>query len=259
MTTMKSIVNANLIRHLLILTILTTFVVACNQKQKQKQKQEQKQEQEQKQKQQIEISKYIVYPSSDDYQPSNLDRWLEYDSVTFTDGSYAVKQLKYSPQNSLIRYIDSNGQLMATIAAPSECYPQKLIYGYDENRRLKYLLNFDVLLDGDFEYFTTEDEYLQFRHAIDSVDFQHPDLKRHILTEIIYDRDGMAREIIERPSGGSIKAPENHKLDVRVVPCENFWYSDIEGGHFILRTEVIPLDQTCNYTVGIFENFAPGT
>lgn len=232
---MKTIVNASRIRHFLILPIWIFLIAACSQKP------------------QVEISKFYCYSALDD--PNYIQEWIKYDSIIFSDGSYAVMQLKTSPMNSLIRYIDSDGQLMSTVAAASETYPQKLIYGYDENGRLKYLLDYDGQLDTDFDHEYSEDDYMRYRLAIDSVDFRNPDLNRHIFTEIIYDEDGIAREITEQPSGKSIKAPENHRLDVRVVPCENFWYSDLNGGFFVLQTDIIPLNQTSDRAVERYEDF----
>ena len=47
---------------------------------------------------------------------------IEYDSVRFSDGSYAVHRLQYAPQNSLTEFFDNKGRTIATIARASECY-----------------------------------------------------------------------------------------------------------------------------------------
>lgn len=47
--------------------------------------------------------------------------FIEYDSVRFSDGSYAVHRLQYAPQNSLTEFFDNKGRTIATIARASEC------------------------------------------------------------------------------------------------------------------------------------------
>ena len=58
--------------------------------------------------------------------------FIEYDSVRFSDGSYAVHRLQYAPQNSLTEFFDNKGRTIATIARASECYAQTLVYDYDD-------------------------------------------------------------------------------------------------------------------------------
>lgn len=36
--------------------------------------------------------------------------FIEYDSVRFSDGSYAVHRLQYAPQNSLTEFFDNKGR-----------------------------------------------------------------------------------------------------------------------------------------------------
>ena len=55
---------------------------------------------------------------------------IEYDSVRFSDGSYAVHRLQYAPQNSLTEFFDNKGRTIATVARASECYAQTLMYNY---------------------------------------------------------------------------------------------------------------------------------
>lgn len=206
----------------------------------------------------IEITLSEHYSAYDNPEIIEEAGCLGYDSVAFSDGSYAVGQLKFAPQNSLIRYVGRDGRVLATISAASETSAQRLVYGYDENGRLKYLLRFDDLSEPDFYDHTTDSAYLHFRLAIDSIDFRHPDLKRHILSEIIYGNDGLAREMTELPSGKSIKAPDNYRLDVRVVPCESFWESDLNGGRFLLKADMVPSAETSDaFTITRFEDFTP--
>lgn len=214
------------------------IVVACGQRKK------------------IEIVNFERY-SAYDY-PAILEKhgWIECDSVSFSDGSYAVRQLKSAPQNSLIRYVGRNGKLVATISAASETYDQRLIYGYDEIGRLKYLVRFNELLMPDFHDNTTDSAYLNFKLSIDSVDFQHPDLKRHTISEIIYGDDGVACEMTELPSGKSAKAPNGYMFEVSVEPCVSFWESDLAGGRFLLKANLVPIADTIGYySIKRFEDF----
>ena len=111
------------------------------------------------------------------------------------------------------------------------------------------------MLEPGFHNETTDSAYLHFRLAIDSIDFRHPDLKRHTLSEIIYGDDGTAREIIEQPSRKSIKAPDGYKLEVSVIPCEAFWDSDLSGGRFLLKADMMPIKTIGDYTIKHFEDF----
>ena len=67
--------------------------------------------------------------------------FIEYDSVRFSDGSYAVHRLQYAPQNSLTEFFDNKGRTIATIARASECYAQTLVYDYDDEGRLAHSQN----------------------------------------------------------------------------------------------------------------------
>ncbi len=166
---------------------------------------------------------------------------IEYDSVTFSDGSYAVMRMMFSPQNWLVRYVGKDGKLLATVSAASETQVQRLVYGYDEKGRLKYLLHFDVRKDTDIDGYDNDSVYLFFRQAIDSIDFHRPDLMRHIVSEVMYGDDGYAHEITERPTGKVIKAPVGYKLNINVDPCVRFWMSDLNGGYLVLITVIVPV------------------
>lgn len=58
-----------------------------------------------------------------------------YDSVRFSDGSYAIHRFQYAPQNSMTEFFDNKGRTIATIARASECYAQTLVYSYDDEGR----------------------------------------------------------------------------------------------------------------------------
>lgn len=235
---MKPIIGMRKAQKFQILSMLIMLVTACGQR---------------KQIEIIDFEHYSAYEVPEILEEQGL---LDYDSVTFSDGSYAVKQLKSAPQNSLIRYVGQDGRVIATVSAASETYAQRLIYGYDGNGRLKYLLRFEDMLEPDFHDETTDSAYLHFRLAIDSIDFRHPDLKRHTLSEIIYGNDGTTREMIELPSGKNIKAPDGYKLEVSVIPCEDFWDSDLSGGRFLLKADMMPIANAMgDYIIKRFEDF----
>ena len=178
----------------------------------------------------IEITGFAHYDFWDDPDIRKHKGCVDYDSVTFSDGSYAVKRLGYAPLNRLTRYVDKNGRLMATVSGASETFDQRLVYGYDGNGRLTCLLRFDEKLEQDFYDESTDSAYLHFRLAIDSIDFDRPDTTRHTLSRIFYDGDGHVREVHEIPSGRSIQAPDGYRLEVNVAPCVGFWSDDLDGG-----------------------------
>lgn len=185
---------------------------------------------------------------------------IDYDSVTFSDGSYAVKQLMYAPQNRLTRYVDKNGRLMATVSAASETFAQRLVYGYDEDGRLTCLLRFDDKLEPGFHDESTDSAYLHFRLAVDSIDFDRPDTARHTLSRIVYDGDGRVRKVYEIPSGRSIQAPDGYRLDVDVVPCVGFWSNDLDGGRYLFKVDVVPVaNNVGTYFIKRFVDFIPIT
>ena len=189
----------------------------------------------------IEITDSVHYNLHDNPELIETNGCIEYDSVMFSDASYAVRLLKYAPQNMLTRYMDGEGRLMATISAASETFAQCLVYGYDDKDRLRYLLRFDELRGPEFRDETTDSAYLNFRLAIDSVDFSNPDTTRHTLTEIMYGDGGYVNEIKEMPTGKSIIAPDGYKIEVKVEQCTGFWSSDLDGGRYLLKTDIVPI------------------
>ena len=208
----------------------------------------------------IEITGFAHYDFWNDPDIRKHRECVDYDSVTFSDGSYAVKRMGYAPLNRLTRYVDKNGRLMATVSGASEAFDQRLVYGYDGNGRLTCLLRFDDKLEPDFHDGSTDSAYLHFRLAIDSIDFDRPDTMRHTLARIIYDGDGHVREVHEIPSGRTIQVPDNYKLEVNVVPCVGFWSDDLNGGTYLFKVNVVPI---CNnigtYFIKRFVDFIPIT
>lgn len=198
---------------------------------------------------------------TDIHEDSNCQEktgFIDYDSVTYSDGSYAVSVLNYAPQNWLVRYVSKDGKLLATISSASETCPQRLVYGYDDEGRLKYLLQFDVKRGLDTLDERRDSAYLHFRLAIDSIDFNEPDTSRHKLAEIKYGNEGYAYEVEDRASGKKITAPTGYKLNVSVEPCAAFWSSDLDGGFYYLKVDVVPVNKdNGNYTKKRFVDFVP--
>lgn len=172
----------------------------------------------------------------------------EYDSIRFSDGSWAVYRLRYSPQNSLVAFFHADGRPMATWSQASECLPQYQVYGYDEKGRLAHLI---TLNNGDIEdeetkykdWFAPDSTiFLTFRNRINAIDYARPDTSAYRQMNIIYDDEGDVVEVCTVPGGERIVAPERYKLHVKVQPCWTFWGSDIRGGLFVVKCAMQPKD-----------------
>lgn len=208
----------------------------------------------------LEITDFVHSDFRDDPDIQEHKGCFDYDSVTFSDGSYAVKRLSYAPQNRLKRYVDKNGRLTATISGASEAFDQILVYSYDGNGRLTHLLRFDEKLEPTFYDEDTDSAYLHFRLAIDSIDFDRPDTTRHTLSRLVYDDDGHAREVHEIPSGKVIQAPDGYRLEVNVDPCADFWDDDLDGGRYLFKVDIVPVSEDIGtYSVRRFVDFIPTT
>ena len=171
--------------------------------------------------------------------------FIEYDSVRFSDGSYAVHRLQYAPQNSLTEFFDNKGRTIATIARASECYAQTLVYDYDDEGRLAHLLQFrsEIFegLDSDSaSYGRNKDGYLGFRQMIANMDCEHPDTAKYQQTNIEYDNDGDAVKAYTVGSRDSIVARNGYKLTMAVKPCLGFWQSDLHGGFYTFHVKMEP-------------------
>ena len=189
--------------------------------------------------------------------------FIGYDSVRFSDGSYAVHRLQYAPQNSLTEFFDNKGRTIATIARASECYAQTLVYDYDDEGRLVHLLQFksEIFdgLDSDSASFErNKDGYLGFRQMIADMDYEHPDTAKYQETNIEYDKDGDAVKAYIVYGSDSIVAPSGYKLTVEVKPCLTFWQSDLHGGFYIFHVKLEPESKVMsNYKVCRYADFIP--
>lgn len=188
---------------------------------------------------------------------------VEYDSVRFSDNSYAVHCLQHAPLNSLTEFFDNKGQTIATIARASECYAQTMVYDYDDKGRLIHLLRykseiFDGLEPDSAGFGRTKEGYLGFRQMIADIDYEHPDTAKYEQTNIEYDKTGDAVKAYVVYGKNSIAAPNGYKLVLSVKPCLGFWQSDLNGGFFIFHIMMVPKSKDLlDYKVCRFVDFLP--
>lgn len=188
---------------------------------------------------------------------------VEYDSVRFSDGSYAVHRLQYAPQNSLTEFFDNKGRTIATVARASECYAQTLVYDYDNEGWLSHLLEykseiFDGLDSDSASYGRNKEGYLGFRQMIANMDYEHSDTTKYEQTNIEYDQKGDAVKAYIVYGKDSIVAPKEYKLTISVKPCLSFWQSDLNGGFYIFHVKMEPKRKDLlNYKVCRYADFMP--
>lgn len=209
----------------------------------------------------IRITEHICYGNGDSLVRVQELQCLQYDSVMFSDGSYATYRLQYAPQNSLYEFIDREGRTVATIAQASECFVQVIVYGYDGSGRLSHLLTFyddDEGLSRDWFGNSETFDFEVFRNKVDSVDFATPDTARYEYTAIEYNEAGEAVKASHLNTGRVIEAPDGYVLDVSVDKCIIFWASDLIGGHYIFKVCVRPQDAHArDYTLFRYADFRP--
>lgn len=209
----------------------------------------------------VKAIKQVHYDYNDSTRLSQDLKYLEYDSVVFSDGSYATYRLQYAPQNSLYEFFDKKGRIIATIAQASECFAQVIVYKYDDNNRLTHFLSFRNNFEKNyFDWYGSPDtlDYETFRNKIDSVDFNAPDTARYHYTSIEYNEDGNAIKTRNINTGETIEAPEKYMLDVSVDQCQAFWASDLDGGRYVYKVCIKPQDTNAkNYTLFRYANFKP--
>lgn len=189
--------------------------------------------------------------------------FIEYDSIRFSDGSYAVHRLQFGPQNSLTEFFDNKGHTIATVARASECYAQTLVYNYDDEGRLAHLIRykseiFEGLDSDSASYGKNKEGYLGFRQMIANMDYEHPDTAKYQQTNIEYDKDGDAVKAYIVYGSDSIVAPNGYKLTVTVKPCLSFWQSDLHGGFYIFHVTMEPKRKDMpEYKVCRFADYMP--
>ena len=188
---------------------------------------------------------------------------IEYDSVRFSDGSYAVHRLQYAPQNSLTEFFDNKGRTIATIARASECYAQTLVYNYDDEGRLAHLVRykdeiFECIDTDSASYERDKEGYLGFRQMIADMDYEHPDTAKYQQTNIEYDKDCDVVKAYMIYGNDRIVAPSRYKLTIAVKPCLSFWQSDLDGGFYIFHVTMEPKRKDMlEYKVCRFADYMP--
>ena len=188
---------------------------------------------------------------------------IEYDSVRFSDGSYAVHRLQYAPQNSLTEFFDNKGRTIATIARASECYAQTLVYNYDDEGRLAHLVRykdeiFECIDTDSASYERDKEGYLGFRQMIADMDYEHSDTAKYQQTNIEYDKDGDVVKAYMIYGNDRIVAPSRYKLTIAVKPCLSFWQSDLDGGFYIFHVTMEPKRKDMlEYKVCRFADYMP--
>lgn len=185
--------------------------------------------------------------------------YLDYDSVRFSDGSWATSRLEFAPQNTLTEFFNKQGYTSATISQASECCPQIIIYDYDDKGRLVHLMypKFQQI-DSIYNSNITKNDYLAFRQMIEELDFEHPDTLRFKLTNIEYDEEGNVKKVSVYNNKSAIEAPQGYKLTISVKPCTSFWESDLRGGFYVFHTKIEPkTEHLNNFKISRFVNFTP--
>lgn len=217
----------------------------------------------------IEIVDFVHYDIHTSLDEVTKLGYIDYDSVRFSDGSYATYKLQGAPQNSLTEFIDNRGRRIATVSNASECYGQVIIYKYDKEDKLTNLVYFtdsdrlDLYDDKKYKewwYDNTDSTsyYKVFRNRIETIDYEHPDTSFYRQINIAYDKDGMAVKATDVNSGNVIEAPQGYLLDISVEPCVRFWGSDLDGGHFIFKVCVKPKEPIpVEYTMFRYADFVP--
>lgn len=188
---------------------------------------------------------------------------IEYDSVRFSDGSYAVHRMGIAPMNTLTEFFDNKGRSIATIARASECYAQAWAYDYDEEGKLIHLVcfkheMFDGLDRDSFYYERDSIGYLGFRQLIADLDYENPDTAKYEQINIDYDSHGSAVKTYKVYSQDRIEAKANEKLNISVRQCDGFWTDDLNGGCYEYWVTVAPRDLgEEKYKIKTFVNFTP--
>ena len=211
----------------------------------------------------IKISYRVQYDRHDTSIGERMSNILEFDSVVFSDGSYAIYQQRCSPQNSLYEFFNKEGRVIATVAQASECYEQVIVYKYDDNGRLANLLYFYGGSDESEKYSdwyggSSMIDYETLRSRIETVDIVHPDTTKYLHFSIEYDREGKASIVRNVNTGKVIEAPKEYMLDVNIGQCTRFWESDLHGGYYIFKVCVKPkITSVKDYTLFHYADFEP--
>ena len=209
----------------------------------------------------ITITHFLELSAVNDPDNPAMQNYAEYDSVAFSDGSYAVHLTGRAPMNQLTEFFDSHGRTIATISRASECYAQALAYNYDDKGRIRHIICFNSeMFDGldSCQYQRDRNGYLGFRQMLENLDYSNPDTANYTQTNIEYDKQGNAVRMYTPLRKNSIDAPKGYRLIIELRECSSFWASDIRGGTFNLHVTREPINRNAsNYQTDRFLWYMP--
>lgn len=217
-----------------------------------------------KKEQHIEIVKAVRENNFDNPELMTEKGILEYDSISFSDGSTAVHRLQWAPQNSLTEFRDPMGRVVATWAHASECMTQVMIRRYDDQGRLLRFLTFDCeapdVTDSIYgNWFGNGDSlYLAFRQRMEHWDDEAWDTAHYSRFDVEYNAEGHAMRVLRNQGASEIVAPEGYQLQVDIRPCQSFWASDLDGGRFVFLIDQVPVQtDASDYVVKRYADMLP--
>lgn len=210
-------------------------------------------------KEQLTIVEHVHYDYTDGnevvkdflYQMGGM---CEYDSIIFSDGSWAIYKCQSAPMNSLLEIFDKEGHLIATESHASECYPQYVVYNYDSKDRLSNLI---VAVGDDFPNIS-EDKILAFRQQITDIDYSRPDTAQYNQINIEYNAESDVTKVYKMWTNEEIVALPGYVLRISMEPCARFWESDISGGMYILKVLMLPENtESSDFYLSYYADFNP--
>ncbi|MBQ8606857.1 MAG: hypothetical protein IJ417_01510, partial [Bacteroidaceae bacterium] len=212
-------------------------------------------------KEQLTIVEHIHYDYSEENEAvinflHQLGGMCEYDSIIFSDGSWAIYKCKSAPMNSLLEIFDKEGRLLATESQTSECYPQYVVYNYDPKDRLTNLI---VSVVADFpDIIRAENKILAFRQQITDIDYSNPDTARYEQINIKYNAEGDVTKVYKMWQNEEIVALQGYVLRISMEPCASFWESDLDGGEYIFKVVMHPKNtELTDFYVSYYADFYP--
>lgn len=217
-----------------------------------------------KKEQHIDIVKAVHENNFDNPELMTEKGIMEYDSISFSDGSTAVHRLQWAPQNSLTEFRDPMGRVVATWAHASECMMQVMVRRYDDQGRLLRFLTFDCeasdVTDSIYgNWFGNGDSlYLAFRQRMEHWEDEAWDTAHYSRFDVEYNAEGHAVRVLRNQGASEIVAPVGYQLQVDIRPCQSFWVSDLDGGRFVFLVDQVPVQtDASDYVVKRYADMLP--
>lgn len=209
---------------------------------------------------------YKEHYENDSYTvPSNI---MTYDSVIFNDGSYAVYKLQRAPMNEDLVVYDNAGRKLLTSSRASECSTEQMLFHYDKRGRLTQLIttsdeyygtpNYEAVYEKIFKYCNHGETLDSLRNKIVDIDWENIDTtifdrynfnydKNNNLVEVslveVEDHFDHSKDSYDKSYNyKNIEAPVGYKIRLQIEPCVNFWASDIAGGIYDIKCDIIPIN-----------------